>query len=78
MDTLSQLQDDFQELPKEAQEMLIDFIAFLKQKYKNSPSPLPLAFNLENQPFVGMWSERKEMEDSSDWVKKVRQQHWGS
>jgi predicted HTH domain antitoxin len=32
--------------------------------------------DLENEPFVGMWADNPEMQDSTAWVKKVRQQHW--
>lgn len=34
--------------------------------------------NLEEEPFVGMWKDRKDMEDSSQWVRQVRQQEWTS
>ena len=32
--------------------------------------------NLENEAFVGMWKERENMEDSSQWVRQHRQQEW--
>jgi hypothetical protein len=28
--------------------------------------------NLQDEPFVGMWKDRKDMEDSSQWVGQVR------
>jgi hypothetical protein len=34
--------------------------------------------NLQNEPFVGMWKDREDMEDSSHWVRQVRQQEWTS
>jgi hypothetical protein len=61
-------------LPEEAQQIVIDFVIFLKQRYQNQPTnPQPL--NLENEPFVGMWSDRPEMQDSTAWVRQIRQQH---
>ena len=33
---------------------------------------------LQDEPFVGMWKDREEMEDSSQWVRQVRQQEWTS
>lgn len=30
--------------------------------------------NLEDEPFVGMWKDRQDIEDSSQWVQQVRQQ----
>jgi hypothetical protein len=44
-------------LPEEAQQIVIDFVTFLKQRYQHQPTNLqPL--NLENESFVGMWSDR--------------------
>jgi hypothetical protein len=61
-------------LPEEAQQIVIDFVIFLKQRYQNQPTnPQPL--NLGNDPFVGMWSDRPEMQDSTAWVRQIRQQH---
>lgn len=34
--------------------------------------------NLEDEPFVGMWKDREDMEDSSQWVRQTRQQEWSS
>ena len=34
--------------------------------------------NFQNEPFVGMWKDREDMEDSSQWVRQVRQQEWTS
>lgn len=31
--------------------------------------------NLQDEPFVGMWKDR---EDSSQWVRQLRQQEWTS
>ncbi|MDJ0689262.1 MAG: hypothetical protein QNJ41_12205 [Xenococcaceae cyanobacterium MO_188.B32] len=28
--------------------------------------------NLQEEPFVGMWKEREDMEDSSQWVRQIR------
>ena len=70
------LRDDISALPETAQQLIIEFVALLKQHYSPSkPSPShPL--NLENEPFVGMWSNRSEMQDSTAWVRQIRQQHW--
>lgn len=34
-------------------------------------------FDLSNEPFVGMWSDRSEMDDSVQWVRNMRNQEWG-
>ena len=58
MPKLEKLQEDIAKLPEEAQELLSDFVAFLKQRYQSSPGVQPRPLNLENEPFVGMWSDR--------------------
>lgn len=34
--------------------------------------------NLQDEPFIGMWKDREDMEDSSQWVRQIRQQEWTS
>ncbi len=34
--------------------------------------------NIQDEPFVGMWKDREDMEDSSQWVHQTRQQEWKS
>jgi len=44
-----------------------------------APEKLQLPeLNLDNQPFVGMWNDREDMQDSSQWVRNLRQQQWGT
>lgn len=70
------LRDDISALPETAQQLIVDFVAFLKQRYSSSPTSVPHPLNLENEPFVGIWSDRPEMQDSTAWVRQTRQQHW--
>ena len=76
MTKLEKLHEDIASLPEEAQQLLSDFVAFLKQRYQTSNSESNPSLDLENEPFVGMWSDHKEMKDSTAWVKQVRQKHW--
>ena len=76
MSEFKQLRDDISALPIATQQLVVDFVAFLKQRYSQSHPPSPHPLNLENEPFVGMWSERPEMQDSIAWVRQTRQQHW--
>lgn len=78
MPEFEQLRDDISTLPTTAQQLVVDFVAFLKQRYSNPASPSPQPLDLDNEPFVGMWSDRPEMQDSTAWVRQVRQQHWRS
>ena len=76
MTNLSKIQQDIEDLPEEAQTLLIDFIQVLKKRY---PQPrLNKSLNLDNQPFIGLWSDRPETKDSNQWVRNVRQQNWRS
>lgn len=55
-----QLLIDIQELPEEAQEIIADLVAVLKRRYEiEKKSPIN-ALQLEDQPFIGMWSDRPE------------------
>lgn len=57
MPEFERLIQDMAALPEEAQQIVIDFVTFLKQRYQHQPTNLqPL--NLENESFVGMWSDR--------------------
>ncbi|WP_272117091.1 hypothetical protein [Spirulina major] len=69
------LTNEILELSPEAQIMVAEFVHFLKAKaQQETPTVTPL--NLENHDFVGMWSDRSEMQDSSQWVKNIRQDQW--
>ena len=34
--------------------------------------------DIDNEPFVGMWSDRQDLTDSSKWVKQLRQNEWSN
>lgn len=73
-----ELWDEFSSLPADAQRQVVEFIAFLRQRSTHvrrskSPRRRPLA----SEAFVGMWRDRAELEDSSDWVTGVRKREWG-
>ncbi|WP_414517378.1 hypothetical protein [Nostoc sp. PCC 9305] len=75
--TQQELLNEFLSLPPEAQRQLMDFIAFLRQKYVvvelASQSP---DFDLINDSFIGMWSDRQDLADSTAWVRGVRENEW--
>jgi hypothetical protein len=31
---------------------------------------------LQNEPFIGMWQDREDMQDSSEWIKNLRGREW--
>lgn len=65
------------ELPAAAQQQVLDYIAFLYERYAAKQSELPRAAgDLRSEPFVGMWRDRQEMLDSTRWVRESRQNDW--
>ena len=68
---------DFEQLPPDAQEMVIDFIAFLRSRYSKSTKPMTSPGGaLADEAFVGIWRDREDMADSSAWVRSIRDQEW--
>lgn len=76
MPALDHIQQDIQELPAEAQQLILDFVSFLKQRYQPQPNQPHQPISFTDQPFVGMWSDVPEMQDSTAWVRQTRQQQW--
>ncbi len=64
---------DISILPLNAQREVIDFIDFLKTRYATESKDQKKALSatpIEDEIFIGMWHNRKDLEDSSEWVKK--------
>ena len=75
---LSQLTHQYEDLPAEAQRQLADFAEFLRQKYQAAPEVKPAKpMNIDNDPFIGMWSDREDLADSSQAVRELRKAEWG-
>lgn len=68
------LKTEILKLSPESQQKVADFVQLLKAQSQNKAQPAPL--NLENQNFVGMWSDRPETQDSRQWVRNLRQNQW--
>lgn len=70
--------EEFYSLPPEAQQQVADFIDFLKIRYpKVTPTKKKVArTRLAQEAFIGMWSERKDMRDSNQWVRELRRKEW--
>ncbi len=66
VDSLAQIINN---LTPEEQEILRNKIEFVS-------SQKPVLTPLKEEPFIGMWSDRKDLEDSSQWVKKLREKEW--
>ena len=72
-------QDDilnrFNSLPPEGKQQVLDLIDLLQARYGGSQL-LEKAENMEKEPFLGMWKEREEMQDSTAWVRDRREREW--
>ncbi|MCH8487685.1 MAG: DUF2281 domain-containing protein [Candidatus Cyclonatronum sp.] len=68
--------DKFEELPPEARKQAADFVAFLYERYVKAV-PKPASDKpLSESSFVGMWADRADMTDSTEWVRKQRKELW--
>jgi hypothetical protein len=67
---------DIASLPPEGQRQVIDFIAFVQQRYGRSQSNEQPVSDLRTESFVGIWQDRDDLMDSVDWVRHVRDSEW--
>lgn len=71
--------EEFSALPLEAQRQVLDFIAFLRSRAtKKDENGQRRQTPLRDEPFIGMWQDRADMENSSDWVRTVRAKEWSN
>lgn len=69
---------DFSKLPPEAQQEVIDFIAFLQaRKFPVRPRKKTKVSSLAQEAFIGMWQNRNDLQDSTQWVRGLRGSEWG-
>ncbi len=74
---IASIDQEFASLPPEAQREILDFVAFLKTRYPTQQAIKKAErTRLADEPFVGMWRNRAEMQDSTAWVRDVRCQEW--
>jgi hypothetical protein len=71
-----QLWQELKALPPQAQREVIDFIAFLRRRYQLSGIGGKSKPKLVDEAFIGMWRNRKDMADSSYWVRNIRKLEW--
>ena len=71
--------EGFSSLPPDAQQQVADFIDFLKVRYQKAKPAKKKVVRaaLAQEAFIGMWRERKDMQDSSQWVRELRRKEWG-
>ncbi len=67
---------EFSALPPELQKQVMDYIAFLKERYASSRKRAVKRIPLEKEPAIGMWRDRVDMADSTAWVRNLRKTQW--
>ena len=67
---------DFDALPPELQQQVLDFISFLRTRYASSQVAKAKRTKLAKEPFIGMWRNREDLKDSAVWVRGVREREW--
>lgn len=67
----------FQSLPASAQRQVAELIALLSTRREAQPTRGTAPVSVRAEPFVGLWKDREDLEDSSTWVRRSREQEWG-
>lgn len=72
------LPDDLAQKAKASGLLTSEAIAYLiKEAVERTQITEPVTVpDLWDEPFIGMWSGRGDMADSSQWVRQVRLQEW--
>lgn len=68
---------EFAALPPDAQYQVVEFIEFLRTRYaQRSRAKASQKTKLLDEPFIGMWKDRDDMQDSTAWVRNLRETEW--
>ncbi len=82
------VRDDYAALPSEAQYAAAQFIAFLRRQQAPAPAsqngtppakkqkPRKARVPLSEEPAIGMWRDRPEMEDSVAYIRQLRKREF--
>ena len=69
---------DFAALPPEAQRLVADLVVLLRKQNEHTKRVRKIKpTRLVDEKFIGIWQDRQEMQDSSAYVRSLRQQEWG-
>ena len=72
MENIAKLAKDIELLPLDGQKQVVDFVNYIKTRYNNKTLRNQRSFELSKDPFIGMWQDRNDMADSTEWVRKIR------
>ena len=69
--------NELNSLPPEARRQVFDFIAFLRARYDSSSArEIANQVELGDEVFVGLWRDRRDLGDSTAWVRDARMREW--
>ncbi|MCG2590465.1 DUF2281 domain-containing protein [Rhodohalobacter sulfatireducens] len=74
----SKVSKKIKKLPPEAKQQAQDFVDFLYERYVNDETRKSTKKSILESSFFGMWKDREDMQDSTDWVRKVRKSQWSN
>jgi hypothetical protein len=75
--THDEILQEITSLPLEGQRQVIDFIAFVRQRYgQPQQSSEHNTSDLSTESFIGIWQDRNDLKDSSTWVRNTREAEW--
>ncbi len=57
-------------LSEEERNLLYEMLGLLFSSSETTPQ------SLRDEPFIGMWKNQEGLQDSSHWVRRIRQQEW--
>lgn len=65
-------------LPLDVQREVFDFVEFLRARYRTTKQDIQKKrVPISKEPFIGVWADRQDMEDSSQWLRSLREKEWG-
>ncbi|MEX2410466.1 MAG: DUF2281 domain-containing protein [Candidatus Paceibacterota bacterium] len=65
-------------LPPEAKQQAQDFVDFLYERYVKDETKKSAKKSILENSFFGIWKDRKDMQDSTAWVRKIRKSQWSN
>lgn len=68
--------DKYDQLPPNAKKEASDFVQFLYDRYVKSASKKSSKKPISEYGFVGMWEDREDLADSTEWVRDQRKKQW--
>jgi len=75
MSTVEAVSETVRALSPEQQQKVLKYAQLLQQETRYPKSSLKQK-TWRSHPFVGMWKDRVEMQDSVEWVKAIRKSEW--